>query len=318
MLKRSRRKKPRLRFVYFTAVLVLLAAIGAGIVLGNQPVKKQQASHPTVKESSTVELETEQSPDIPARPKPVAWLQNAGQPNKLPILMYHNVCPDPKDNNAMSPETFESDLQEMQAEGYYSVNAQEALRILTTNQKPSNKLVWLTFDDGNECLYQYVFPLLKKYHVHATAAIITGHVGQPGIVSEAQIKEMAASGFVDFVSHTVDHLDLATLSHAEQTRELEESKAWLDNTLHQNTNILIYPSGSHNAETKQVAQQLGYKMGLIRGNGIAAAGDNLFETIRIRMITTAGGLAVKLNLEPTANYNTANTNKKKVMTSEPG
>lgn len=62
--------------------------------------------------------------------------------------------------------------------------------------------------------------------MHATGAIITGFVDnhQSGILTWEQIKEMKASGLVDFISHTVSHLDLGTLSTADATYQLQQSK----------------------------------------------------------------------------------------------
>lgn len=72
-----------------------------------------------------------------------------------------------------------------------------------------------------------------------------------------------ASGLVDFGSHTVSHPDLGKLTLEAQRTELEQSKADLDKNLEQKTDIICYPAGGYNQNTLNLANELGYKFGLL-------------------------------------------------------
>nr|WP_246415567.1 polysaccharide deacetylase family protein [Lactovum miscens] len=233
--------------------------------------------------------------------------------------MYHNVQPNTPDGNFVSPENFESVLQALQSSEIYTVSSDEASKVLSTNTKPAQKLIWLTFDDGTQNFYDYVFPLLKKYNMHATSFIITNNVvnNVPGFMTAAEIKEIASTGLVDFQSHTVNHADLSVASDNRQTAELRDSKAYLDSLLNQKTHVICYPSGSHNPNTSVIASGLGYDLGLLdpgrtydgltAKNVAAKTSDGLFTLNRYRTFTNTTGKVVIDMISADEAYNVLNT-----------
>ncbi|WP_442773857.1 polysaccharide deacetylase family protein [Lactococcus hircilactis] len=319
MDRRSRRKKKiNHRGKMVVSVLIILLLIVAGVfaywLLGN--AKHKQESTPS---STLHQLTRSSSPRQSKTPSDTSkWLQSTAD-NQLPILMFHYASSQAADlaggSNWMPDATLEADLALLQKQGYTTLTARQAVQVMTTHTKPSSKMVWLTFDDGSLTLYRDVFPLLKKYHMHATGAIITGFVdkGQSGILTWDQIKEMKASGLVDFVSHTVSHLDLGTLDQAQATEQLEQSKKELDQQLNQKTDIIVYPAGGYNAATLDIAKPLGYKYGLLdpgRNGAVAkeaTLSDGLLTLPRFRMASTTGPDALFPYLEDATRYNEAHT-----------
>ena len=325
--RRQKRRKRRQQSHLLVAglVIILLAGLGwlgvkalQGQFSAKSSPKISVSSHrksATAKSNAKSE-KTKKSTTVSSQPK---WLQ-AKSNNQLPILMFHYVShltADLVDSNWMPTATFEADLQALKQNGYTTVTAAQAEKILTTKTKPSNKLVWLTFDDGSLTLYRDIFPLLKKYQMHATAFIITGFTdrSQPGIASWQELSEMKASGLVDFGSHTVDHLDLGSQTSSDQQVELSQSKADLDKHLGQNTDMICYPAGGYNQTTLQLAAQNGYKFGFLDPgrNGAqasaASGADGLLTLPRFRMAATTGPEALLQDLAPAANYNAQNTVK---------
>ena len=301
MLKRSEKenKSKKLPVIMTIIALFLIILFAFLLNLKGQSNKSQTRSSSSAHTVSTIAKTS-------SKPVEKPWLTSNGQVNQLPILMFHYVNTQMPDSNTMTPEIFESDLKSLVDQGYYTVNSTEALRILTTNEKPSNKMIWLTFDDGSIDLYTTVFPLLKKYHLHATAMIVTGNLAN-GTVTEAQIKEMKASGLIDFQSHTVSHIDLSTADDASATLQLQQSKAWLDQTLHQKTSVICYPAGKFSAQTEEIAKSLGYKIGLQEGDAIAEGNSNLFEIPRLRMSSGTNAQLLMQMIQPAESYNVKNT-----------
>ena len=312
-MKRRNRRKKKVHFGrIFAALLIIVAVVIAAVVFvkfdkkPEKVVKSTQQSSSKIIQSSKKELPKTQA---------VKWL-NTKADNELPIMMYHAVLPNPQDTNTIDPTTFESDLKALQDNHYTTVSSDDALKILTTHTIPSAKVVWLTFDDSLDNFYSNVFPLLKKYKMHATSFVITGNVGKAGFLTEAQIKEMAASGLVDFQSHTVTHTDLSLATDDQQTTELQQSKAYLDKLLNQKTFVICYPSGSHNEDTAQIATNLGYKMGLLDpgrtyGNDVAknlpaTASTGMFLLNRYRTFPDMNGTSLMSTLADAENYNTQN------------
>ncbi|MDU7942976.1 MAG: polysaccharide deacetylase family protein [Streptococcus salivarius] len=219
------------------------------------------------------------------------------EPVQIPILMYHAVhVMDPSEasnaNLIIDPDLFEAQIKALSKAGYYFLTPEEAYKAFTENALPAKKVVWLTFDDGNEDFYTIAYPILKKYKAKATNNIITGFVkkGNAGNLTVKQMKEMMAHG-MSFQSHTVNHPDLSTTDKATQKVELTDSIDFLENKLNTKVNTIAYPSGRYNQTTLDLAKKT-YKLGLTTNEGLASAKDGLLSLNRVRILptTTAKGL----------------------------
>ena len=201
-------------------------------------------------------------------------------PVQIPILMYHAVhVMDPSEasnaNLIVAPDNFEAQIKAMVDAGYYFLTPEEAYKALTENALPAKKVVWLTFDDGNEDFYTIAYPILKKYKAKATNNVITGFVkkGNAGNLTVKQMKEMMAHG-MSFQSHTVNHPDLSVTDKATQKAELTDSIDFLEDKLNTKVNTIAYPSGRYNQTTLDLAKKT-YKLGLTTNEGLASAKDGL-------------------------------------------
>ena len=219
------------------------------------------------------------------------------EPVQIPILMYHAVhVMDPSEasnaNLIVDPDLFEAQIKALSKAGYYFLTPEEAYKAFTENALPAKKVVWLTFDDGNEDFYTIAYPILKKYKAKATNNVITGFVkkGNAGNLTVKQMKEMMAHG-MSFQSHTVNHPDLSATDKATQKVELTDSIDFLENKLNTKVNTIAYPSGRYNQTTLDLAKKT-YKLGLITNEGLASAKDGLLSLNRVRILptTTAKGL----------------------------
>ena len=184
------------------------------------------------------------------------------------------------------------EIKAMVDAGYYFLTPEEAYKALTENALPAKKVVWLTFDDGNEDFYTIAYPILKKYKAKATNNIITGFVkkGNAGNLTVKQMKEMMAHG-MSFQSHTVNHPDLSVNDKATQKAELTDSIDFLEDKLNTKVNTIAYPSGRYNQTTLDLAKKT-YKLGLTTNEGLASAKDGLLSLNRVRILptTTSKGL----------------------------
>lgn len=199
---------------------------------------------------------------------------------KLPILMYHSIS---TGNDLRVPKKqIISELNYLKRHHYKTLTAAEATRALTTNTVPQKKVVWITLDDAYKD-NQKILATLKKNKQHVTINAITGFTHKSNHLSLAEMKTLKASGRVDFASHTVDHLDLSTLTTAQQRQELVNSKKWLDNQLSQTTQVLCYPSGRANHTTHRLAKQAGYRLALTTNEGFATLSEGRYNLSRLRI-----------------------------------
>lgn len=163
------------------------------------------------------------------------------QGKNVVILMYHSVG-----NNAhfftVTPENFEWQIKFL---------------------KEHSSTAVLTFDDGYTDNYTVVFPILKKYNIPAKIFLITDFIGTKRTVRDVpmeyltwkQIKEMHASGLVDFEPHTTTHRKLTTLSLEEAEQEMRDSKAIIERTLRKTCAWFAYPYGDCNPAIIELAKK---------------------------------------------------------------
>lgn len=300
---RSAEKKARKKrdILLLLNLILLIFIVTGGIFLWKEYSNSQQeASKPESSQVSKASPSEEASqPSSSSQNKEeIKWVKQ-DKPVKLPILMYHAIhVMDPSEaaNSGLivDPETFESHLKALKEAGYYTLSPAEAYKALTENVLPENKkVVWLTFDDSLKDFYTQAYPILQKYQMKATNNVITGFVqaGREDILTLDEIKEMKKNG-MSFEDHTVNHPDLSVSSADTQNSELQDSKEYLDHNLSQTTTTVAYPSGRYSETTLQLAEKLGYKMGLTTNNGLASLSDGLLSLNRVRVnpTTTAQSL----------------------------
>ena len=280
----ANRKKLNLLLLILNLVLLGLLAVFM-LNRPNQSKNKQQQS------------QTSQS-------KTIAKWKTYDEPVQIPILMYHAVhVMDPSEasnaNLIVDPDLFEAQIKALSKAGYYFLTPEEAYKAFTENALPAKKVVWLTFDDGNEDFYTIAYPILKKYKAKATNNVITGFVkkGNAGNLTVKQMKEMMAHG-MSFQSHTVNHPDLSATDKATQKVELTDSIDFLENKLNTKVNTIAYPSGRYNQTTLDLAKKT-YKLGLTTNEGLASAKDGLLSLNRVRILptTTAKGLLSEIDTD---------------------
>ena len=300
---RSAEKKARKKrdILLLLNLILLIFIVTGGIFLWKEYSNSQQeASKPETSQVSKASPseEASQPSSTNQNKEEIKWVKQ-DKPVKLPILMYHAIhVMDPSEaaNSGLivDPETFESHLKALKEAGYYTLSPAEAYKALTENVLPENKkVVWLTFDDSLKDFYTQAYPILQKYQMKATNNVITGFVqaGREDILTLDEIKEMKKNG-MSFEDHTVNHPDLSVSSADTQNSELQDSKEYLDRNLSQTTTTVAYPSGRYSETTLQLAEKLGYKMGLTTNNGLASLSDGLLSLNRVRVnpTTTAQSL----------------------------
>lgn len=277
--KSTKPKRKKMNFLLLVINLVLLGILAVFML-----------NRPNQSKTNQKQAQTSQS-------KGTANWKTYDDPVQIPILMYHAVhVMDPSEasnaNLIVAPDNFEAQIKAMVEAGYYFLTPEEAYKALTENALPAKKVVWLTFDDGNEDFYTIAYPILKKYKAKATNNIITGFVkkGNAGNLTVKQMKEMMAHG-MSFQSHTVNHPDLSVNDKATQKAELTDSIDFLEDKLNTKVNTIAYPSGRYNQTTLDLAKKT-YKLGLTTNEGLASAKDGLLSLNRVRILptTTSKGL----------------------------
>ncbi|GAA0825239.1 polysaccharide deacetylase family protein [Clostridium tertium] len=119
--------------------------------------------------------------------------------------------------------------------------------------------ITISMDDGWSQEITVISPILKKYKIPATCALITNNMTNISERLELQNKY----GW-EFASHTVDHLQLGTLTPEEMDYQLRESKKQMEDVGYK-VNTIVYPVGSANVITKRLSKKY-YDCGFLYDN----------------------------------------------------
>lgn len=117
--------------------------------------------------------------------------------------------------------------------------------------------VALTFDDGCASDLLIAAPLLVEHGHGATFYVTVAHLGQPGFLTEPQLRELSRAGF-EIGSHSLTHAYLSDLDDAALHRELAESKDGLEQITGVAIRHLSCPGGRWSPRVASAARSLGY------------------------------------------------------------
>ncbi|MEG2300307.1 MAG: poly-beta-1,6-N-acetyl-D-glucosamine N-deacetylase PgaB [Acinetobacter sp.] len=239
------------------------------------------------------------------------------QDNQFVTLTFHDVRDDvakrgDRDVYAISTKNLGQYLEWIQREGWHPIRLEDIWLARQGKKALPNKALLLTFDDGALSSYNRVFPLLKQYKTPAVFAIPTSWIngntkdayeayGKGNLMTWPQMREMVASGYAEFVSHS-DNMHRGILANPQQnmqpaaiTREyiekqkryeteseyqsrvvadLKKSKQTLDRELGINSRAIFWPYGAVTTETEELAAQADLPMSFSLGS-VAPLADSV-------------------------------------------
>ena len=192
---------------------------------------------------------------------------------KIPILMYHsisNYATSKFKQFTLSPKLFAEHMAYLHQHRYTPMTVTQFVTAQSqTGAKLPERPVILTFDDGFADFYEEALPVLRRYGFAATLYVATGfvngtsrwlqHEGEANrpMLTWDQLREISANG-IECGGHSHNHPQLDTLSPAEASREIVQSKRLLENHLGQQVLSFAYPFGYHLASIRRQVQEAGY------------------------------------------------------------
>lgn len=134
--------------------------------------------------------------------------------------------------------------------------------------------VIISADDGYASWYSFLRPLAKFYQIPVSMCIDSAYIGQPGYLTEAQIREMNAdpSGLFEFVNHGRNNESYGTVGAAAYYANMEATRARLngmginDGALHH-----AFVQGQYGNDIIALMQAGGYLSGRA-GGGVTPTG----------------------------------------------
>lgn len=190
---------------------------------------------------------------------------------KIPILLYHDfvtVVPDEDPDNfnyINTPQSFEENIKVLLENGYTFISIKELNDANNGKIELPAKPILITMDDGYYSNYEYIYPVLKKYHVKASIFVVTDKVGKKidgrEYLGWNECKEMQNSGLVEIFSHSKRHIFYDKVPVREIRDDVIESyKAIEKNLGNKDLKVFAYPYGAYTKETVRALKMNGIDM----------------------------------------------------------
>jgi peptidoglycan/xylan/chitin deacetylase (PgdA/CDA1 family) len=215
-------------------------------------------------------------------------------------LAYHGVADVPLRDDPqrlfVSPAQLRRDIRLLRRWGYRFVTFGELARRAAVDE--GSAYAALTFDDGLADNLTAAAPLLRDAQVPATIFVVSGWLGgrHPDapwaqIVTADDVRELARLGF-EIGVHTVNHLDLTTLSRREMVTELAVCRKTLEAILDAPVSVAAFPYGAADDDVREACAEAG----LEAAAGIAGQGSwrDPLDLPRQPMANSASTLGLRL------------------------
>lgn len=209
-----------------------------------------------------------------------------GKEADLPVVMYHQLTKNEKRSGryVLTLEQFEKDLVFLKSKGYQSVSVKQLVDYSQGKGDIPEKAIMITFDDGNETLYEYALPLLEKYGFTAVGFVvgaladhyteIDDHNLNYSYLNWQQIKEMISGDIIEIESHSFDlHKNTGSRSGIkkkkgetiEQYREflcsdVSKMKTAMENNIGKAPVAFAFPFGSFTSDSTDILKECGFKL----------------------------------------------------------
>jgi peptidoglycan/xylan/chitin deacetylase (PgdA/CDA1 family) len=213
--------------------------------------------------------------------------------------MYHPIQ-DPLPN-APEPELFvrtedfRAQMRWLNKQKYEGVTLDQVENAWWRHKMLPQKPVVISFDDGYQSQAVNAFPILDKLDWPGVIDLKAANADLPDL----KVKMMIDAGW-ELASHTINHVDLTTVSGPALTKEVAGSRDDLQRRFHVPVDNFCYPSGRYDPAVIQAVKKAGYR-GATTDPGLAT-GNQPFALKRIRIALSDGlpGFIKKLKSGGTA------------------
>lgn len=191
----------------------------------------------------------------------------------ISILLYHQVNKAPKKHTNLdcfcTTKQFNEQMKFLKDSEYQIVTLEQAIEIANDKKENSGKYIVLTFDDGCDSFYEYVYPILHHYGFSSIIYPVAGYLGKGAtwggnkkrgfkILSKSRLIELNQLGN-EIGAHTMDHVKLAQVRPDEAELQIKRSKDYLEQLLGKSINSFAYPHGEYNSGIIRMVQEAGFK-----------------------------------------------------------
>ncbi len=208
---------------------------------------------------------------------------------KIPIIMYHQITKKPsrKGKYTVMYSQFEEDMKFIKSKGYTTIDMTDLIDYVYGKSKLPEKPIIITFDDGFESIYTYVYPLMKEMKMCGVASVVgeyatfftenPDHNIMYSYMDWNQIKELTKTDVIEIQNHSYDLHKSESGRHGISKKNDEDVATYntevgtdiekMQNVMKEKTgctpNTLTLPFGAYKKETISLSKDLGFKAVLL-------------------------------------------------------
>lgn len=215
----------------------------------------------------------------PARPATVA------QAPGVVVIMYHRFGDARYPSTNIRMEQFRAQLRELAQPQYHVLPLPEIVRRLREGPPLPDRTVGISIDDAYRTIYTHAWPLLKAARLPFTIFVATRGVdrGYDGLLSWAELREMAASGLVTLGDHTTTHPHMVDEGRARNREEIEEGRRRIAQETGQRPTLFAYPYGEYDVDVRQLVASEGFAAAFGQQSGVIGPGADRFALPRFAL-----------------------------------
>lgn len=212
---------------------------------------------------------------------------------EIPILMYHAIDYNyDKTKLSVSPKSFERQMKFLRDNEFNILFLKDAIDYISGQKKAPPNTVVITMDDGFYNIYEYAFPVIKKYKTPVTVFVVTDWIGKKGFLGWKELREMADTGLVDVGSHSETHTFMTSRRGKDLEAEILGSKQALEKGLGRKVATFCYPMGNYDALARKEVKDAGYSCAVATNPGALAPDDDVYVIKRIKISPTSDNMFV--------------------------
>jgi glycosyltransferase involved in cell wall biosynthesis len=189
----------------------------------------------------------------------------------VPVLLYHAFTEASEGETYVATKrSFSWQMRLLAVLGYEVISAEELTHCLREQRLPAKRTAVITIDDGYADNCEIALPILRRRGFAATIYLVAGRLGASNdwnrdgaakdrpLLSLEQIQTMQRDD-IRFGSHTQTHCSLPEMSDEVAAREIEGSRADLEQTLETPVTTFAYPYGNLDDRILGIVGDSGYE-----------------------------------------------------------
>lgn len=197
----------------------------------------------------------------------------------VPILLYHDVSPEPADVYGVTDTVFARHMQLVAASGRHPMTIDGYADALRGAAPLPERPVLVTFDDGYRQFPAAVEAMAHAGVAAATIYLTTGQLDQPG---RARWHDLAAlPSWVQVGAHTRTHPQLDVLPPGRVAQEVQGSKQDVEQRLGRPCTSFAYPHGHYDKAVRAAVVSAEFGSAAAVKNALSHPRDDLFALARM-------------------------------------